>query len=177
MDQSLGWRRSCSHEPPHAQPRILFVHACRPRSPSSSYSMHHERMAHILSPEVLPHPRSLLTRATFSRRFGVCSLSPPQGACLKSFTLCSECVCVWQWPSLECCVNHAELSGALFCSGPAWPAWPPSCCRRRCVFPSLAMRWGPEDLDQPDLPQRFPEGPHPSNHWLCKSPSPSVVFG
>ena len=34
----------------------VFVHAYRPRSPSSSSSMHHERMAHILSPEVLTHP-------------------------------------------------------------------------------------------------------------------------
>ena len=132
MDQSLGWRRSCSHESQTTRraytgkdcpkrrhnPKLLgplalsctpraaqhsrcfalqwlacvrmatsahllhqtnwlpassdavFVHAYRTRSPSSSSSMHHERMAHILSPEVLPHPRSLLTRATFSRRFG-----------------------------------------------------------------------------------------------------------
>ena len=134
------------------------IRPCLPATiPSSSSSMHHERMAHILSPEVLPHPRSSLTRATFSRRFGVCSLCPRKGACLKSFTLCSDWVCVWQRPSLECCVNHAELSGALFCSTPAWPAWPSNCCRRRCVLAALAMRWGQEDLDQPDLPQRFPK--------------------
>ena len=66
----VGKSGSSSRPAGHA----VFVHAYRPRSPSSSSPMHHERMAHILSPEVLRHPSSLLTRATCSRRFGVCSL-------------------------------------------------------------------------------------------------------
>ena len=69
------------------------------------------------------------------------------------------------------------LWGVVLLGPPAWPAWPPSCCRRRCVFPALAMRWGPEDLDQPNLPQRFPKVRTRATAGWCKSPSPPVVLG
>ena len=71
----------------------VFVHAYRPRSPSSSSSMHHERMAHILSPEVLPHPKSLFDESdVLSPLWGVFPLTAARGLPQELHTLLGLCL-------------------------------------------------------------------------------------
>ena len=159
LEELQGGTGRAGQSAPSSRPsrHAVFVHSYRPRSPPSSSSMHHERMAHILSPEVLPHPRSLLTRATFSRRYGVCSLCQRQGACLKSFTQLGLCLCVANAKS----GMLREPCGALWSVvlvGPQLGQHGRPAVADNGVF-SLPSRcaWGQEDLDQPDLAQRFPK--------------------
>ena len=84
---------------------------------------------------------------------------------------------VWQRPCLDCCMNHAELSGVLFCSGPSLASMAAQLLPTTVCFPC------PRDAlearrSRPARPTTaFSKGRHPSNRWLCKSPSLSVVLG
>ena len=95
MDQSLGWRRSCSYEshtpnracyssmPTGHDPRLPALRCTTSGWDTSS----HQKFCHTHG--------GLLTRATFSRRFGVCSLSPPARSLPQELdTLLGLCLCV-----------------------------------------------------------------------------------
>ena len=123
----------------------VFVHAYRPRSPTSSSSMHHERMAHILSPEVVLSPL-----------WGVFPLTAARGLPQELHTLLGLCLRVAKAKSGMLREPCGALWGVVLL-GPSLASMAAQLLPTTvCFFPALAMRWGPEDLDQLDLPQRFP---------------------
>ena len=111
-------------------------------------------MAPILSPEVLRHPKELIDESdVLSPLWGVLTLTAARGLPQELHTLLGLCLRVAKAKS----GMLREPSGALWgvvLLGPQLGQLLPTTV---CFFPALAMRWGAEDLDQPDLPQRFPK--------------------
>ena len=108
--------------------------------------------------------------------WSVFPLTAARGLPQKLHTLLGLCLRVAK-AKLECCVNHAELSGALFCSGPSLASMAAQLLPTTLCFPFPRDAPGPRRPGPARPTTAFSKGRHPSNRWLCESTFPSVVLG